>query len=111
MRPVTLVEGEYRFYEDCDPRIVAFTWVGTTDEVVPPLEVIGTYESTHTYGAPVLFKPSIGEVIDAAPAGLLEELAPVAFSIAAANGGMAPGVFTEDGTRHRATVTLYGLAT
>lgn len=110
MRPVTRVDGKYKFYAECDRRAAAFTWYPTTDEDVPPLVVIGTYESTHEYGAPALFKPSIEEAVAAAPDGMLEDLQPFAFSIAAANDGRPPGVFTEDGSKHRAIVTLYGLA-
>jgi len=62
-------KGDLYFIEDVDPRKIAFTWdpkpARMAEEVNPnPYKTIKTI---HSYGAPVLFKPSIAEVLAQIP--------------------------------------------
>lgn len=62
-------EGDLYFIEPVDPREIAFTWEPKPTKFArnvnpEPYKSIGTY---HNYGAPVLFKPSIAEVLAQIP--------------------------------------------
>lgn len=59
--PVTLREGELWYIEAVDPVGMSINW-DPKPTVRAHLKEIGKVPTLHSYGAPVLFKPSVAEV-------------------------------------------------
>lgn len=99
--PVDVSGDEPKLYIETLKRDQAFTWFSHSDAPCPPLVKVSTFETTHSYGAPALFKPSVAEVMDQLPEYILKSDC-THFSIEMAN-----PQFTHGGGRHRAIVTVY----
>ena len=98
-------EGVLHFIAWVHPRKVAFNWDPTyLHPVNLSLQQIGQFQTLHTYGAPMFFKPSAAEVLAQIPRHLLLARNIVGFETTIGDGPE----FTEDHELHRATTILWG---
>ena len=67
VRPVVMHAGRLWWIEIPDVRNTAFTWEPRRTAIAAGLRYVGSVRTLHTYGAPVLFKPSIAEVLAQIP--------------------------------------------
>lgn len=101
--PLAIRDGELVEIDRVDPVDVAYLWDPTYLGVAQDMEPVVDIRTFHTYGAPSLFKPSIGEVIRQIPPALLDDID--AFSLSFDDD--TSGAFADSGRLHTATATLY----
>lgn len=79
IKPLFSFNGKLYLIEDVDISRVSFIWEPKKKGIAPKMTVLGEILTYHTYGHPMLFKPSIAEVLSQIPEQYLEEV--VAFQI------------------------------
>ena len=101
IKPVVLHEGALHYIAEVDPVSIAFTWSPVPTSEATDLILVREITTYHTYGAPVFFKPSIGEVLRQIPTDLLDTVTAFRTEL---DGN---GVETIVGEYHRARTTLF----
>lgn len=70
IRPMVLIDGVPHTFQEVDPRRVSFIWDPKDTKPVAGLVWVQTIRTLHTYGHPILFKPSVAEVLAQLPPDL-----------------------------------------
>lgn len=106
IKPTEVYEEGLLFYiKDVDPRDVAFTWEPEPVKKADGLERLDDIVTYHTFGAPILFKPSIAEVLAQIPEKYKEKA--VAFEVRTNDMGPWNVISNEEGSYHVTVTRLY----
>ncbi|MBP3431560.1 MAG: hypothetical protein J6K39_01720 [Clostridia bacterium] len=101
--------GELYYIQPCNIRTESFLW---TDQnpicKAVKLVKLAEVDSLHTYGYPLLFKPSVEECLKYLPNGITDRV--VAFEVKPTYEEVYQAVVkTENGSFHKGKTTFYGL--
>lgn len=102
IKPLVVQDRLFHYIKPVDIFNIAYMWSPEITEKAPAMKHLATIDTVHSYGAPVFFKPSIGEVLAYIPAHLVDRV--VAFSMQEDSHG-----FNADNTKHVAVVDLFEL--
>lgn len=93
-------QGHLRAIADVPPRTTSYIWDPELLEAVDPGPVLAEFDTYHSFAAPVLFKPTLAEVLAQIPA----DLQPYAKAFELDQDSAE----VWDESHHVASVTLYG---